>query len=87
MALAPWPVVKPKDILEAARANPVGVRFTHLVKLVLAMGYQFHHQNGSHAIYKRPGFPSVNIQPIKSMAKDYQVIQVIGIIDEYGIEV
>jgi len=87
MALAPWPVVKPRSILEAARANPVGVRFKELVKLILAMGYRFDHQTGSHAIYERLGFPSLNIQPIKSMAKDYQVRRVIKVIDEYGIEV
>jgi predicted RNA binding protein YcfA (HicA-like mRNA interferase family) len=80
-------VVKPLGILEAAKVNPAGVRFTHLVKLVLAMGYEFERQKGSHGMYRRPGFPRIDIQPRKSMAKDYQVRRVIEIIDQYGIEV
>jgi len=51
------------------------------------MGYHFKRQTGSHAIYKCPGLPRIEIQPIGSMAKAYQVRQVIKIIDEYGIEV
>ena len=41
-------------------------------------------QNGSHLFYKTPwqGEPLVNIQPIRGMAKTYQVRQVLKAIDK-----
>lgn len=75
------------DILAQAKSNPAGVRFAHLVKLVLAMGYELKRQNGSHRVFGRAGFPTINLQPDGNKAKDYQVRQVVAIIEERNIEV
>jgi len=79
-------VVKPKDILEEARANPVGVRLSRFIKLVEAIGYRRKRQTGSHQLYERLGFPDVNLQSDRGMAKGYQVRQVLKTIKKHGIK-
>jgi hypothetical protein len=55
--------------------------------LVLAMGYELTRQKGSHRVFGRPGFPTINLQPDAGKAKDYQVRQVVAIIEAHNIEV
>ena len=68
--------------LAKLRWNPRNVRFADLRK-VCEQYFGEPRQSGSHLFYKTPwqGEPLVNIQPIRGMAKPYQVRQVLKAID------
>jgi predicted RNA binding protein YcfA (HicA-like mRNA interferase family) len=78
---------KVADILAQAKSNPDGIRFRDLVRLVEAAGFELRRQPGSHRVYKRAGLPIINIQPRGSMAKGYQVKQVVALIETHKLEV
>jgi predicted RNA binding protein YcfA (HicA-like mRNA interferase family) len=81
---------KATDILEQARRSQASVRFSDLVKLVEAAGYNRVRQRGSHIIFahgSRKDLPIVNLQADGPTAKPYQVRQVLRIIDENKLEV
>lgn len=61
------------------QANPVGVRYTDLMKVCVYYFGKPRQQGGSHAVFKTPwpGDPRVNIQAVKGTAKAYQVRQVL----------
>ena len=69
--------------LAKLRRNPRNVRFADLRK-VCEQYFGEPRQSGSHLFYKTPwqGEPLVNIQPIRGMAKPYQVRQVLKAIDK-----
>lgn len=69
------------------RQSAANVRFADLERVVFAMGYRFDRQAGSHRIYRSAGLPMINLQEDGGKAKSYQVKQVIGIVDQFGIEV
>ena len=58
--------------------NPKNVRFADL-RTVCTRYFGEPRRHGSHLVYRTPwpGEPRVNIQPQKSMAKPYQVRQVL----------
>ena len=75
------------ELLEFARNNPKGVRFSDLKKLCLCCGMEYDRSNGSHHIYKHhnPSF-TISIQELPDgKAKPYQVKQVIELIDEHSL--
>ena len=58
--------------------------FDDLVRILLSLGFQMRTTGGSHRIFTKNGIPEiVNIQPIGSKAKAYQVKQVREIIIKY----
>ena len=68
-----------EDAIRSLRSNPRGIRFSELVA-VCDLFFGTPRQSGSsHRVYRTPwpGDPRVNIQNDKSMAKAYQVRQVI----------
>jgi hypothetical protein len=74
-------------LLEAARANPAGVRFTEICALAECFGWTFSRQAGSHRLYKRKGDPNLmNFQDRNGRAKAYQVRQLVAAIDEQRAE-
>ena len=74
-------------LLARVRRNPRNVRFDDL-RNVCDRYFGRPRQSGSHLFYSTPwqGEPLVNIQPIKGMAKPYQVRQVLKAIDRLGEE-
>ncbi|HET6611763.1 MAG TPA: type II toxin-antitoxin system HicA family toxin [Kofleriaceae bacterium] len=75
-----------KKVVQAARNNPKGVRFSDLEKVVKHMGYSFSRQNGSHRSFRHASAPGITLQSGKDgMAKPYQVRQVLAIMDEYDL--
>lgn len=75
-----------EKLLRSARANPAGLRFGQLLKLARAFGCVFKRQAGSHLIYGHEGVPeNLNFQPVRGMAKDYQVKQLLGYAKKYGL--
>ena len=66
--------------------NDQSIRFTELVHLLLAMGFN-ERVKGSHHIYYRQDIEEIlNLQPKGSQAKAYQVRQVRNIILKYRME-
>ena len=68
--------------VERIRRNPRNIRFDELRK-VCDRYFGQPRQRGSHLFYRVPwdGEPLVNIQPVRGMAKAYQVRQVLKAID------
>ena len=71
--------------LEEMRRNPRNVRF-HDLRKVCDRHFGEPRQRGSHLFYRMPwqGRPLVNIQPVRGMAKPYQVRQALRAIDKLG---
>jgi hypothetical protein len=72
-------VVQVDQIVAAMRANPVGVRYSDLMKVCVQYFGEPRQRGSSHAVFKTPwpGDPRVNIQSDKGKAKAYQVRQVL----------
>jgi hypothetical protein len=75
-------------LLNKARANPAGLRFSEVQRLCLMVGMTLDRVSGSHFIYKHknPTF----IQSLQKMkdgkAKPFQVRQLLDSIDKYDLE-
>jgi len=62
------------------------IRFNDFEKLINDLGFVFQRQDGSHKIYHHPVIlENMNIQPVKNMAKGYQVKQLRGFIRDYNL--
>lgn len=73
-------------LLERARNNPHSLGFRELQQLAEKAGFRLKRVRGSHHVYTRKGIVEIiNLQPRGRMAKPYQVRQVVGLIDKYGL--
>ncbi len=72
-------MAKVDQILSSMRANPVGVRYSDLMKVCAHYFGEPRQKGTSHAVFKTPwpGDPRVNVQSDKGNAKAYQVRQVL----------
>lgn len=80
--------MNPKRLYARIRRGAVGnVRFSDLVHLVEALGYELRRVRGDHHIFKHPGVEKkLNLQPDASGdAKPYQVRQVAEAIRKYDL--
>lgn len=77
-----------EDTLVRMRRNPKGIRFDELCTICNYFFGEPRQTGSSHRVYKTPwqGDPRVNIQNTKSMAKPYQVRQVLRAIDRLEAE-
>ena len=68
-----------EKLLELARRNPAGLRFTELCLLAECHGWTLDRQHGSHRTYKRPHHPRrLTFQPGRNgEAMRYQVDQLL----------
>lgn len=74
------------ELLERARNNPPSLTFRELQQLAEKAGFRLKRVRGSHHVYTRKGTVEIiNLQPKGRMAKSYQVQQVVGLIDKYGL--
>ncbi len=75
-------------LLQVARNNPAGLRFAEVCQLAECHGFVLTRSKGSHRIYTRDGFPRpLSFQQAKNgTAKDHQVRQLLGAIDELSRE-
>ena len=75
-----------QELLEHARTEPSGLRFSELCHLAECFGFTHARQKGSHVMYKRPGyFGLMNFQDDGGNAKPYQVRQLLRAIKELGL--
>jgi len=69
--------------------TPKNVRFVDLCRLVERLGFEEVRRRGSHRIFRRVDLPVlINLQAdAGGKAKRYQVEEVLGVIELYGLEV
>lgn len=64
------------------------ISFEELRHLIESLGFKLDRVKGDHFIYIKDGVDELlNVQPIKNMAKPYQVEQLRRVIKKYGLEV
>ena len=67
---------KKDKLLNRAKQNPKGLRFSEFESLLVLCGWICDHQTGSHRIWYSPEKARLSIQPTKNNeAKEYQVKQ------------
>ena len=80
-------MAKCDKLLEAARNNSAGLRFTEVCQLAECHGFTMTRSKGSHRIYTRDGFPRpMSFRDKNGCAKAYQVKQLLDAIDEISTE-
>lgn len=78
--------MKLAKLVEAARRNPGGLRFSELCRIAEAFGFAFQRQKGSHRVYAHEGVREIlNFQNDHGTAKAYQVRQLFDCIDGNGL--
>ena len=78
--------MRPAKLLQSARGNPAGLRFSGLCRLAEALGFIFQRQKGSHRVYAHPGKRGImNFQNDRGMAKAYQVKQLLDFVDRQNL--
>ena len=71
---------KKEKLLEKAKNNPQGLRFSEFENLLNLCGWVFDHQTGSHRIWYSPQKDRLSIQPTKNnQAKAYQIKQFLNL--------
>ncbi|MDD3517359.1 MAG: type II toxin-antitoxin system HicA family toxin [Chromatiales bacterium] len=70
-----------EKLLTKAIDNPAGLSFRELEALLEQYGWVFRRQSGSHRIWKSPGGAIVPIQPANGGAKEYQVKQILRMLE------
>ncbi|NNL69477.1 MAG: type II toxin-antitoxin system HicA family toxin [Acidimicrobiia bacterium] len=81
--------MKPRRLLrrlqEAENAN---VRFSDLVRLMEACGFELKRTRGSHHVFAHPELTVIlNLQEVRGQAKPYQVRQVARTIIDHGLTI
>lgn len=68
------------------RGSLMNVSYSDFIELVLAFGFVYRRQRGSHRYYRHPAVPKrLDLQPVKGEAKPYQIRQFLDTIQEYGL--
>ena len=76
----------PKLLAKALRQHN-NLRFTELVALAEAFGFELDRVSGSHHIYKHPKIGErLNLQDVRGKAKAYQVRQFLDLVEEYNLQ-
>jgi predicted RNA binding protein YcfA (HicA-like mRNA interferase family) len=71
-----------EKLLAKARANPKGLSFAELERLLAQNGFVLARQSGSHRVWLSPGRRVIPVQSDRGRAKAYQVAQVLRLIEE-----
>lgn len=81
--------MNPKRLLARLQQGSLSnVSFSDAQRLLEALGFELERiGRGRHHIYKRPGVTErVNLQPRQGQAKEYQLKQVLELVEEYDLE-
>jgi hypothetical protein len=71
-----------EKLLAKARANPWGLTFAELERLLSHSGFVLARQSGSHRIWLSPANRAIPLQSDRGRAKGYQVVQAPRLIEE-----
>ena len=76
-----------RKLLQKALDSPQSLRFSEVLKLAEAFGFQLDRISGSHHILKCSAIPEIlNLQNVRGMAKPYQVRQLIKLVERYNLQ-
>jgi predicted RNA binding protein YcfA (HicA-like mRNA interferase family) len=63
------------------------IKYTDFQNLIVGLGFEFQHQEGSHRFYAHKIYPAImNIQPDGNKAKGYQVRQLRSLIKKFNLK-
>jgi predicted RNA binding protein YcfA (HicA-like mRNA interferase family) len=82
--------VNPERLLKRLQTGSFNnVRFSDLVRLVEALGFELRGQRGSHRIYRHRTYQEkLNLQPLRNGdAKPYQLRQLMSLVGQYALTV
>ncbi len=75
-----------RRFLKKILAGSKNVRFSDMVGLVEAFGFELSRTDGSHHIFTRSGIPElVNLQNVHGEAKPYQVRQFLRLVERHNL--
>lgn len=75
-----------RKLLQKILSGSSNVRFSDMVRLVEAFGFQLSRINGSHHIFMHPDVRElVNLQDVKGQAKSYQIRQFFKLVERYDL--
>ncbi|WP_028324642.1 type II toxin-antitoxin system HicA family toxin [Desulfatirhabdium butyrativorans] len=75
-----------RNLLEKLLSGSRNIRFSEAVACAESFGFRLERIHGSHHIYSHPGVPElVNLQDFKGKAKDYQIRQLLELIEIYNL--
>ncbi len=78
--------MRPAKAWEHIIAGRRNLRFRDFEQLVVAFGFEFDRQSGSHRIYRHPALHlRMNIQPEGGRAKLYQIRQLLDLVETHGL--
>lgn len=78
--------MRKKKLLEKALSGSKNIRFSNMVTLVEAFGFQLSRIKGSHHIFNHPDVvEQINLQSVKGQAKPYQVRQFLKLVEQYNL--
>jgi len=80
-------MAKPRKILQKILSGSKNIRFEEFLSLLVAFGFTLERISGSHHIFSHPQigrpFP---VQPRKGKAKNYQIKQLLQLIEQFELE-
>jgi predicted RNA binding protein YcfA (HicA-like mRNA interferase family) len=79
--------LKKQKLLQKALNSRNNMRFTEMVTLVEAFGFELLRVKGSHHIFSHPAIIElVNLQEVNGQAKPYQIRQFLQLVERYDLE-
>ncbi len=80
--------VKLKRLLRRlSSGSPQNVRFSDMMRLAEAFGFELNRTSGSHHIFVHAEVPElVNLQEVKGQAKPYQIRQFLRLVERYNLK-
>ncbi len=78
--------MKAAALLGRIRAKRQNVRFSDFVALIRALGFAYDRRRGSHIAYRHACGAVLNIQSAGGEAKSYQIVQLLHVVDAYGLK-
>ncbi len=81
-------IVKLKRLLRRlSSGSPQNVRFSDMMRLAEAFGFELNRTSGSHHIFVHAEVPElVNLQEVKGQAKPYQIRQFLRLVERYNLK-
>lgn len=80
--------MKKQKLLQKLLSGAKDVRFSEVVALAKAFGFQLDRINGSHHIFTHPKIPELlNLQNVKGKAKPYQIRQLLQLVERHNLQI
>lgn len=80
--------MKKQKLLQKLLSGAKDVRFSEVVALAKAFGFQLDRINGSHHMFTHPKIPELlNLQNVKGKAKPYQIRQLLQLVERHNLQI